>query len=192
MIRSARWILLLGVLALAGCQREAALPVLSEVEPLTLVDTAGAPFPLDELRGEVWIAHFIFTRCGGPCPRMAAELASLQRALGPMEGLEWVSISADPSYDRPPVMAEYGARFGADPSVWHLLTGEAEAISQLAERSFLLPIEPSEASGGLITHSLKMAVVDAQMRVRAFHDHFQDDNAERLGEEVEALLREAR
>src|SRR5688500_4799185 len=46
-----------------------------------LTERSGEPFGSEQLRGKVWIADFIFTRCGGTCPRMTAEMAALQQKL---------------------------------------------------------------------------------------------------------------
>ena len=62
--------------------RDEPLPVLFRVPDFTLTNQAGQQFSTSELRGKVWLAGILFTRCGGPCPRMAQRLSELQAARG--------------------------------------------------------------------------------------------------------------
>lgn len=187
MVRAFTFLLAAFTLACASAEP---LPVLNQLEPTVLTDQTGAAVDLADLKGTVWVAHFMFTRCEGPCPRMVAEFRSLQRELGVMPGVRWVSISADPTYDTPAVLAAYAKKFEADPATWSFLTGDTAQIYTLAEKGFLLPAEPA-TDGGLITHSLKMAVVDKALRVRAFHSHFEDGTAQALAPELAALTEES-
>src|SRR5687767_5643004 len=46
-----------------------------------LIDQHGRPFNSAELRGHVWVADFIFTRCQGPCVIMTTGMAQVQKSL---------------------------------------------------------------------------------------------------------------
>src|SRR5436190_24132941 len=45
------------------------LPVYSQISDFVLTNQNGQAVTLATLRGHVWIANVIFTRCPGPCPR---------------------------------------------------------------------------------------------------------------------------
>ena len=49
------------------------LPVLAQLPDFRLLERNGRTLGLADLRGKVWIADFIFTRCPGPCPRMTFQ-----------------------------------------------------------------------------------------------------------------------
>ena len=83
----------------------ATLPVLAQLPDFRLVERNGQKLGLADLRGRVWIADFIFTRCPGPCPRMSSRMASLQRDLSGNESLRLVSITVDPGFDTQDVLA---------------------------------------------------------------------------------------
>src|ERR1051325_11481627 len=53
------------------------LPALTQLPDFSLVERHGQKLGLADLRGKVWIADFIFTRCPGPCPRMSSRMAAL-------------------------------------------------------------------------------------------------------------------
>src|ERR1700683_3737016 len=94
----------------------------------SLTDQSGHPFSDKDLRGKVWVASFIFTRCAGPCARVSANMARLQKEMAGKEVLMLVSFSVDPDYDTPAVLQRYAAHFGADPSGWKFLTGKRRDI----------------------------------------------------------------
>ena len=54
------------VLAPARPRPRPKLPVLFTVPDFTLTNQTGQPFGLADLRGKVWVAEIIFTRCAGP------------------------------------------------------------------------------------------------------------------------------
>jgi protein SCO1 len=105
-------------------------------EPLpefTLTDEHGRTVRLADLRGKVAAIDFIYTRCPLPdvCPRLAANFAALQRRFRDRIGsnLVLLSVTVDPEYDTPAVLADYAKRWGADPHGWHFLTGEAGPLA---------------------------------------------------------------
>jgi protein SCO1/2 len=102
-----------------------------------LLDGAGASVPLQDLLAtEQPIAlNFIFTTCTTICPVMTATFLQMQRELGAdAERVHLVSISIDPEYDRPDVLAKYIKQFQADKN-WTFLTGETSDIVNVL-RSF--------------------------------------------------------
>jgi protein SCO1/2 len=106
-----------------------------EVPHLTLLDQSGQSIDLDELlEGPRPVAlNFIFTTCTTICPVMAATFSKLQRELGDDVGdLRLVSISIDPEYDRPEVLASYAQRFHAEDR-WRFLTGTQEQITSVLQ-----------------------------------------------------------
>jgi len=103
-----------------------------------LRDLQGRAVGLDDLRGKVLAIDFIFTRCPLPdvCPRLSASFAALQRRFRERLGndLMLLSVTVDPEYDTPPVLAEYAKRWGADPRGWRFLTGNVGPLAaQLGE-----------------------------------------------------------
>src|ERR1051325_5542794 len=69
------------------------LPQLGEVQPFSLTNQFCQPVPLHDLAGKVWVADIIFTRCGGPCPKMTEEMSKLQSAFPPDEPLRFVTLT---------------------------------------------------------------------------------------------------
>ncbi|SPE26789.1 Electron transport protein SCO1/SenC [Candidatus Sulfopaludibacter sp. SbA6] len=103
------------------------------VADFRLTDQQGGEVRLDQLRGKVLAINFLYTRCPLPdvCPRLAANFATLQRRFQPELGkdLMLASVTVDPDYDTPAVLADYAKRWGADSRGWRFLTGD---VGQLA------------------------------------------------------------
>jgi cytochrome oxidase Cu insertion factor (SCO1/SenC/PrrC family) len=83
-------------------------------------------------------------------------------------GTKLVEVTLDPIYDRPPVLAKYGATFGANPAHWLLLTGDAATIDAFAARFGILQ---SRTNTTTIVHSERLAVVDPQGRITRLFDN---------------------
>jgi len=107
--------------------------------PFQLTDSYGRAVTQADLAGRVAVINFIYTRCPLPdvCPRLSANFAALQRRFRERLGTEVVllSVTVDPEYDTPAVLAEYARRWSADPRGWLFLTGNpaplARAIGEL-------------------------------------------------------------
>lgn len=148
-------------------------PVLSDLPSFSLVDTTGAPFGSAELRGQVWIASFFFTRCPSVCPLLMSHMAGLQkrfRAEG-IDGIRLVSITVDPVNDTPERLRDAAPAYGVDPSRWTLLTGPLERVHELCVSGFHVPgFDGTGMINGDIPHTTKVVLVDPSNRIRGYYD----------------------
>jgi protein SCO1/2 len=163
-------------------------------EPLpdfSLTDQSGRAVTLADLRGKVWVADFIFTRCPNVCPDLTRRMLAIRKRLDEAGGSEVVSVSitVDPKYDTPKVMAEYAHNFQAAPS-WLFLTGEPRAVYGLVNNGFRLAMADPDA--GAPGHSNRFVLVDAQGRIRATRLGTEDGIVEAIVEDALALDRERR
>jgi protein SCO1/2 len=192
-----RLILSAAVLTLAlscSSDKQESLPILSTVTDFTLTERSGRPFGLNDLRGQVWVADFIFTNCAGTCPIMTTAMTEIQKtALAEkLDGVKLVSITVDPERDTPEVLQRFAGGYGALKDHWYFLTGDGAAIQQLANKGFLL----SAATGGgsedePIIHSNRFVLVDRQGRIRGYYDGTDEENVAQLLKDLKRLYREA-
>ncbi len=165
------------------------LPVLAPAPDFAFTAETGSRFTRADLAGRIWIADFIFTRCAGPCPIMTERLAGLQRALaGGADDVRLVSVSVDPGFDRPPVLAKYAARFGADPARWTFLTGDDAAVEKFVTKGMLLGL--AKDANGDPMHAQKFVVVDQRGRIRAYRDLDDPALLPTLLQDIDSLRRE--
>jgi protein SCO1/2 len=148
----------------------AALPridVLASGDPIPDVrwtDETGAAGSPADWRDRALAVTFIYTRCPLPdfCPRMDRNFSAVQREVLADARLRdrvmLVSVSFDPAFDTPTVLAGHARRAGADPRVWRFVTGDPDAIAAFAAR-FGVSVIRDDANRAAITHNLRTAVV---------------------------------
>ena len=197
--------MLCSVLAFTSCEEEPGRelrvpgrgpdpPILLALPSFELVDQAGQRFGSEQLRGKVWVANFIFTRCVVTCPVQTALMAKLQerlRANRRWDDIALVSFSVDPEYDTPGVLAEFGSTYDADFEHWRFLTGERERIWDLSKNGFKLAVEERPMEVGMpLFHAAHLVLVDGDRRIRGFYDGMTDDELDEVCDDVERVLEE--
>ncbi len=151
------------------------LPVYGKIADFTLTNQFGRAVTLADLKGKVWVADIIFTRCAGPCPKMTRQMKALQAALPASSATRLVTLTTDPEYDTAPVMQAYAQRFEADPARWLFLTGTKQEIANLAIGSLKLTAIEKQAPerqtvADLFIHSTIFVVVDKQAQLRGIFE----------------------
>src|SRR5215475_13724402 len=135
------------------------LPRLWQVPDFALIERSGQSVTRADLRGKVWIASIIFTRCAEECPLVSNHMARLQATFTAEPDVRLVSITVDPAYDTPEVLTHYAQSFAAQPQRWLFLTGDKATIYRLVREGFRLGLmDPRE--------SVKSSAVPEAARVR--------------------------
>lgn len=161
----------------------------AEVPVFEFTDQTGAPFGSENLKGKIWVANFIFTRCKGPCPLISARMADLNTKLTKTrDNVVLVSFTVDPEYDTPEVLAKFGELLGADPANWKLLTGQPDAIKDFVVKGLLQPL--SKEPDGTPAHSQRFVVVDGEGWIRGFQNGEDPEVVQKLMVDIGELLRE--
>lgn len=145
------------------------LPAGDALPSFSLVEKSGRIVRSDDLRGKVWVADFIFTRCPNVCPDLTRKMGEVRRRLdeGGATDIVTVSISVDPVFDTPPVLAKYAENFRANAPSWLFLTGEPDAVVRLVNDGFHLIMNDPKA--GPPAHSNRFVLVDRLGRTRGTH-----------------------
>lgn len=161
------------------------LPVLGQIKNFSLVDSNKESFLSKQLQGRVWIADFIFTTCAGVCPIMSQNMASLNRSFELVNDVHLVSISVNPEYDTPQVLADYAKRWEGYSPKWHFLTGSKEAIKDIAVKSFKIgSIEEP------LFHSSKFALIDRNGFIRGFYEGTSQEEVNQIFKDTTRVLKE--
>jgi protein SCO1 len=95
---------------------------------IPLVDQNGSAFHLRDLAGHPAAITFVATRCQDTCPIVNAVFSRLAQT-GTRVPL--VTISLDPAYDTPFVMASFAREMQARTPVWRFLTGRPADIARV-------------------------------------------------------------
>lgn len=122
--------------------------------------------------GKVYLAEFFFTTCPSICPVMTKNLVALQEEFKDAENFGVASFTINPRYDTPHVLKEYAEEYGITDLDWNLMTGEQDAVYELANSGFnIFAAEVPNAPGGF-EHSGLFALIDKKGYLRSRTDKF--------------------
>ena len=171
------------------------LPMISRLEPFTLTNQDARPVTLDGLRGKVWVADVIFTRCAGPCLQMTQRMRELEATLDRQAPVEFLSFTTDPEFDTPEVLKSYAGRLGADSRRWQFVTGLKPQLFRVmidGLKFTALEKKPEDRTDpyDLFIHSTIFIVVDKQGRVRKAVEGLEPDYKSKVLAVVNQLAKE--
>jgi protein SCO1/2 len=165
------------------------LEKISQVPPFQLTDQTGKSITLEDLKGKIWAANFIFTRCKGPCPITVLRMQDLNTKLKKVRGnVELVTFTVDPEYDTPEILKAFSEPLGADPASWKFLTGTPDAIQKIVVTGLLQPL--AKEPDGTPAHSSRIVLVDGEGWLRGYHDGLDPEAVQKLMVDIGELLRE--
>lgn len=176
------------VLTLSGSFIVREPKVYGEVKPFELIERQENRVTLNDLKGKVWIASFIFTSCSAQCPLLMAEAQKIQSALRFKEHFRLVSITIDPERDTPEKLRNYALKFKADPYKWLFLTGKYKDVANLMREGLQMP---KEVDGEDLMHSSKFALVDHFGRIRGYYDSNDPSETRQLLKDAKLLIKKA-
>ncbi|HVO78407.1 MAG TPA: SCO family protein [Candidatus Bathyarchaeia archaeon] len=142
---------------------------------------------LSDFRGKALALTFFFTRCPLPdyCPRMGKNFAQARAAVlataNAPTNWQFLSISFDPEFDQPAVLASYANLYrGGNADRWVFAGAPTNVLAELAPQ---LDLMVNREAGGNISHNLRTVVLDGEGRIRRQFDGNQW-TAEELAQEM--------
>ncbi|HTA76720.1 MAG TPA: SCO family protein [bacterium] len=153
-------------------------------------DQTGKDFSSDELKGKVWVADFIFTRCAGQCPMLSQWMRVLQQDWKGNADFKLVSFSVDPANDTVSAFRQYADDLQADDNQWHFLTGAKSKIYEVIQKGFHLTAmkDPQGSPGFEFIHTTRLILVDANGMVRGMYDGQDAAEVEKLKKDIRYLM----
>jgi len=141
-----------------------------KVRPFTLTNQFGREVSLDEWKGRIIIADFIFTSCPTVCPTLTRNMKRLQDAFRKTDSLvRFVSFTVDPVRDSAARLKAYGDRFRIDHDTWWMLTGPKAEIYDIALNEFKANIAQAEGVDTGFIHTDKFFLLDRDRVVRGWY-----------------------
>ncbi len=150
----------------------------------------GNTFSSNDLKGKVWVADFIFTRCAGSCPMLSGQMRLLAQQWKGDDQLRLVTFTVDPDFDKVPIMAAYARNFGADSKQWIFLTGTKKDIYEVIGQGFKLSAaeDPQGTPGFEFIHTTRMVLVDGEGKIRGLYDGEDETDTQNLQRDLKYLL----
>lgn len=161
------------ILLLVACGEEHIETNMSEkVADFTFTTQDNEKLSLDDLKGQWWIADFIFTNCTTVCLPMTSNMAELQSKIKDESlDVQLLSFSVDPDHDSSEVLKEYGEGYGADFSSWSFLTGyDFETIKEFSIKSFRSLVQEAPPGDDQVTHGTRFFLVNPDGEIIKSYD----------------------
>ena len=131
----------------------------------TLTAEDGRQIHFSDFRGKVLAFTFFFTRCPLPdyCPRMNNNFEETRKILladaNAPTNWQFLSISFDPGFDTPEVLASYASIYrGDDTNHWLFASAPTNMLADAAARLDLMIMR----QGNNISHNMRTVVLDPQ------------------------------
>ena len=142
-----------------------------------------------DLEGKIVVTDFFFTHCPSICPKLTANLKSIQEAMNDDPSILINSFSIDPERDSVGRLAQYASKFEVE-GQWNLLTGDKKIIYQLARKKFM--VDASEGDGGPndFIHSDKFVLMDVKGRIRGYYKGTDENEVKQLIVDIRKLKEE--
>ncbi|MFJ7933860.1 SCO family protein [Sporosarcina sp. NPDC096371] len=184
---------LLAMLVLSACSGGFKADHEYEVEPFEFTNQHNEQVSLEDLKGQVWLAQFVFTECTAACPPMMMNMVELEKQLGAedVEDYKIVSFSIDPEVDTPEAFQEYLDMYDVqDQSKWEMLTGfTQEKIIKFAMDSFKVIVADDPANDTVI-HATYFQLVNQDGKVVKTYNGYAEVPYEQIVKDMKALIKE--
>jgi len=161
------------------------LPEIGNVPQFEFTNSDGNIVTLDNLKGKVWVADFIFTTCSMACPMMTGNMNIVHKKFKKNDNVRLVSISVYPEFDTPEVLKNYASQYDADTEKWLFLTGKEDAVKDIIRDGFKIGDYED-----IIFHSEKFALVDKKGIIRAYYNGMKSEDMKQLKKDIDVLLKQ--
>lgn len=144
----------------------------------------------ETFKGKIYITDFFFTSCRTICPIMKTQMHRVYEAVETDPEVLILSHTIDPEYDTVGLLHDFADRLGVKSSKWHFVTGEKDAIYDIAQESyFATAMEDKSEPDGFI-HSGAFLLIDKEQRIRGKYDGTKEEDVNRLLEDIKKLKKE--
>ncbi len=172
---------------------DSALDSFHQISPFELINQEGQILTQKDFDGKIYITDFFFTTCPGICPKMTANMSSLQKEFADDDDILLLSHSVTPERDTVSVLKAYAENHGVDSSKWHLVTGKQSEIYKLGRQDYFveedLGLEKSEDE---FLHTENFVLVDKNRHIRGIYNGLNRASLERLITDVRTLQEETK
>ena len=141
-----------------------------KIAPFSFENQNGKTITQDDYEGKIYIADFFFTTCPTICPKMTANMGSIQEEILNDSTVMLLSFSVTPKIDSVPQLKKYAIEKGVNDEKWNLLTGNKKEIYAMARKSYLVVKEDGDGGPYDMIHTENFILVDPKKRIRGFYD----------------------
>ena len=139
--------------------------------------------------GKVYVVDFFFISCPTICPKIKAQMLRIHERFKDENRLVLLSHSIDTKRDTVARLKHYAENLGVSAPKWHFVTGDKDAIYDIADDYFNIVVDDDSAPGGF-DHSGRIVLVDQNRHLRSYCKGTDPEEVDRFMEDIERLLKE--
>lgn len=157
-----------------------------------LTNQDGETISKKDVDGKIYVADFFFTTCPSICPILAENMSTIQEAYINDDEILLLSHSVMSWVDSVAILKEYAANKNIISGKWHLLTGERDAIYDLARTSYFADEDFVKTQDkDEFIHTENVVLVDKKGRIRGVYNGTLSLEMNRLMRHIELLKKES-
>jgi protein SCO1/2 len=144
----------------------------------------------ETFHNKIYIADFFFTTCPTICPIMKTQMLRIYQYYEDNDQVMFLSHTIDPDYDTVALLHNFADRLGVSSSKWHFVTGHKEDIYEIGQNNYMVTAMEDKNEPGGYLHSGAFILVDRERRIRGLYDGTDEDQVDRLINDIPKLLKE--
>lgn len=160
------------------------------ISDFSFIDQEGKKITQEDFSGKIYVADFFFAKCEGICPIMGDQMERVYKKFSSNDRIRFLSHTVKPEEDSVSVLFEYAKLHGAEPSIWHFVTGKKSEIYNMARASYLVTVSEGDGGPQDFVHTQFFALVDPQRRIRGYYDGTDSLEVDKLLSDIDLLLAE--
>ena len=162
-----------------------------KISDFEATDQNAEKITLDNLKGKVHIANFMFTRCSSICPTMTNNLKKVADAFQDESQFVLLSFSVTPWMDSIPVLRSFAQSYGIKAKNWFFLTGGKKEIYRLARQSYFAEKDLGYTKDSTeFLHTEHVVLVDSNLRLRGIYNATLKTDILQIKKDIALLLGE--
>jgi protein SCO1 len=163
-----------------------------EAKGLDFIDQTGKSVNWNNYKDKIVVFNVFYTQPASEAVRLSAKaMQAFNSMYSENKMIHFVSMSIDPVYDRPEVLAKYADSLSAKPGKWDFLTGDSTKLfSFINDQLFMDAHQAFGRNGKRFLLSDYFVLVDPQHRIRGFYRSTMQEELSKLDDEIKVLIAE--
>jgi len=161
-----------------------------KIADFNLINQNGKIITQEDYKDKIYVADFFFTTCQTICPIMTTNMAAIQKEIIDDIDVMLLSHSVTPQIDDVAQLKKYALEQGVDDKKWNLLTGDKKQIYELARKSYLAVKTFGNGDEYDMIHTENFMLIDKKRQIRGFYDGTNEEDMERLLDDIKILKKE--
>ena len=162
-----------------------------KIPPYAFINQFGDTISQKDYEGKIYIANFFFTTCPGICPRLTKNMLLLQDKYEHDATVMFLSHTVMPWVDTPEVLATYALKNKINTKQWHLVTGDKEALYNIARTGYFADQDFTATSDDdSFIHTENFVLVDTNGHIRGVYNGTLEIEVDRIERHIELLKSE--